>query len=118
LFAPDNKAGDVIKGKELKGMGYKAMRPSADGAGMEIVKRVKDCSKLSKTFGADKPRGNMGIYICPGIDCQHIADADLQAAFNIAVRGYLKSTASKSDRLDKETLCERQSELEYEPVEL
>ncbi len=35
-----------------------------------------------------KRRGNSSIYVCPF--CQFVADADIQAAFMMAVRGYLR----------------------------
>ena len=82
--------GPSIKGKDLKGLVYKSMRPNEDGLGMEIVKRQFDWDRLSESFGANKPRGNIGIFVCPYIDCLHISDADIQAALNIAIRGYLK----------------------------
>ncbi|MBU6389667.1 type V CRISPR-associated protein Cas12d [Patescibacteria group bacterium] len=35
-------------------------------------------------------RGSSHQFICPFSDCDHHADADLQAAYNIAVKGWLK----------------------------
>ncbi|MDR0887240.1 MAG: type V CRISPR-associated protein Cas12d [Candidatus Nomurabacteria bacterium] len=126
LFAPHNKSGDTVKGKDLKGMIYKAMRPNEDGLGIEIVKREKNWQELSKTFGAGKDRGNIGIYVCPYVDCRHISDADLQAAFNIAVRGYFKANPPtggqdkngkiKEGYLSKEKLCELEASLDFEAI--
>jgi hypothetical protein len=125
LFAPKNNVGDKIRGKDgLKGMIYKAMRPNDDGAGMEIVKRQKNWAELSKKFGAGKERGNIGIFVCPYIDCHHITDADMQAAFNIAVRGYLKDAnpdrAKKSGEngISAKWCCEEEAKLEFGGVEL
>lgn len=128
LFAPKNsKAGDLVAGKDLKGMIYKAMRPNEDGLGMKIVERklgpVK-FNKLMEDFGAGKKRGNIGVFVCPYIDCHHIADADKQAAFNIAIRGYLKSAnpdlAEKTGAagLSRERLTEMESKLSFDPIGL
>jgi len=107
--------GETVKGKDLKGLIYKAMRPNDDGLGMAIVKRQMDWDKLSKDFGAGKPRGNIAIFVCPYTDCHHIADADLQAALNIAIRGYGKR---KSDgKMGKvNDFAEFTKELQYDPV--
>jgi hypothetical protein len=135
LFAPHGKAGDMVKGKDLKGMIYKAMRPNmfVDSeqktifGGMKIVEEKLGSEKfreLQKTFGAGKDRGNIGVYICPYIDCHHISDADLQAAFNIAVRGYLKSANPEKAKkpgdagLSREFLTTEQARLDFSPVAL
>lgn len=36
-----------------------------------------------------RQRGNSAIFICPFVDCNYLADADIQAAFMMALRGYL-----------------------------
>ncbi|MCL2680062.1 MAG: type V CRISPR-associated protein Cas12d, partial [Coriobacteriia bacterium] len=122
LYASKNNAGDVVKGKDLKGMIYKAMRPNADGAGMDIVKHSYNWADLEKDFGAKKRRGNMALYVCPYVDCRHIADADLQAAFNVAVRGYTKSVNPERARrqgdkgLNARFLSEEVKGLDFDPV--
>ncbi len=37
-----------------------------------------------------KERGNSAIFICPNPDCLAVADADVQAALIMAIRGYLR----------------------------
>jgi hypothetical protein len=117
----------TIKGKDLKGLAYKSMRPNIDGLGMNIVEKklgVKKFSDLKKEFGQNKSRGNIAIFICPYCDCHHVSDADKQAAFNIAVRGYIKSVnperAKKSgDKgLSAEFLTMKESKMKFEPVQL
>lgn len=123
------KFGDTIQGREVKSLIYKAMRPNSDGLGMRIVERKfgpEKFKRLMETFGQDKQRGNMAIFVCPFTDCHHIADADLQAAFTIAIRGYLKENVPKELRLKdgkirqgvltKEYLTEQASTLEFEPI--
>lgn len=49
-----------------------------------------------------KERGNSAIFVCPF--CQFVADADIQAAFMMAMRGYLRFSGivlSKSDSNSK-----------------
>lgn len=132
LFAPNNSAGDTLKGKDIKtikSMIYKAMRPNDDGAGMEIVKRLCDWEQLSQDFGSGKKRGNIGIYVCPYIDCHHVSDADLQAAFSIAIRGAAKANPEqfadegeskdgkwKEGILTKEKLCDLEKNLIFAPI--
>ena len=121
-------AGKTISGKELRSQVYLAMRPNAAGLGMQIVeRRHPDYAALSKIFGQGKARGNIGIFVCPYTDCHHISDADLQAAFNIAVRGFIKDEqqrgrlAKKGNRklkLTKELLCTLESELKFSPIDL
>ena len=89
------------------------------------MRQREDFSRIQNTFGSGKPRGNMGIFICPYCDCHHIADADLQAAFNIAIRGYLadkqrqiEKNGKQKTKLTKEFFCDKQAELIFEPVEL
>lgn len=40
------------------------MRPNEDGLGMKIVEQSQDWDELSEYFGVDKPRGNIGIFVC------------------------------------------------------
>jgi hypothetical protein len=127
VFAPKNHADDSIKGEDgLKNMIYKAMRPNMDGVGIQVVERKfgpEKFAKLQKNFGPGTKRGNIAIYVCPYIECQHIADADLQAAFNIAVRGYLKyanpdrAKNNREEGLSTKFLCEAEMLLSFNPVE-
>jgi hypothetical protein len=115
-----------LNGRELKSAIYKAMRPNIDGEGMAIVKRQKAAQwkAIEREFGAGKPRGNIGIYICPYTDCHHISDADIQAAFSIAVRGYLKEKYPKRAKetgesgLSAKFLCGQQHDMQYSAVTL
>lgn len=75
-----------VTGKDLKTAIYKAMLPTIEGVAMQLV----DKKTLRSPKEWVKERGNKAIYICPFTDCHHLADADLQAAQNIALRGYVK----------------------------
>jgi hypothetical protein len=47
-------------------------------------------------------RGNSAIFVCPFVDCHNVADADIQAAFMMAIRGYLNwSEQVKTDEKEK-----------------
>lgn len=53
-----------------------------------------------------KKRGNSAIFICPFSDCHFIADCDIQAAFMMAIRGFLNfkkivETPNKNKQLTK-----------------
>lgn len=50
-----------------------------------------------------KKRGNSAIFICPFSNCHFITDADIQAAFIMAIRGYLNfSGIVKSKKSENE----------------
>ena len=118
LFARKAKVGDKVRGDDgLKDMISEAMRPNIDGVGMEAVRRKlgkKRFGELQEEFGPGTLRGNMALYVCPYIDCGYIADADLQAAFNIAVRGYLVERDGAKGST-KEVLTQKQAELRFDP---
>ena len=61
----------------------------------ETVKKfVIDRGVLSKeqVIKMRQHRGNSALFVCPYADCVAVADADIQAAFNIALRGYIYAT--------------------------
>lgn len=64
--------------KAIKGF----MRPPLGSTVLESKDLRIDKNWLNK-------RGNSAIFVCPF--CQHISDADLQASYNIAVKGLLKT---------------------------
>lgn len=55
--------------------------------------------KISKEFllNLKKNRGNSAVFVCPFVDCNIIADADIQAAFMMALRGYLRYQLFKKE---------------------
>lgn len=59
-----------------------------------------------KLAGAEIPAGHEGsnhsIFICPFADCMHVSHSDRQAAFTIALRGYIKDHKPKGDEIDWE----------------
>ncbi len=62
----------------------------------ETVKKfVIDRGVLSKeqVIKMRQHRGNSALFVCPYADCLAVADADIQAAFNIALRGYFYAKA-------------------------
>jgi len=70
--------------------------------------------------------GTIALFICP--NCGHITHADAQAAFNIAVRGYIKDSVPSNLRdakgkhkpgtMRREYYTQRQAALIYSPVEM
>lgn len=91
--------GSKIKGSQLKPLIYNFMRPPLNSS---VLKKYLDNLNLYgekwmsprseserrnvKKFLDKNIRGNSAIFICPF--CNHIADADIQAALNIAIKGY------------------------------
>ena len=51
-----------------------------------IERDIFSTAELSKI---KNKRGNSAIFICPFKGCHAVADADIQAAFIIAIKGYL-----------------------------
>lgn len=53
-----------------------------------------------------KERGNSAIFVCPFKDCQKVFDADLQASFIMALRGFIKNKniTNKQINIFEETL--------------
>lgn len=59
------------------------------GREIEVLEKyVKAILERNKIEEYRKKRGNSAIFVCPF--CQFVADADIQAAFMMAVRGYLR----------------------------
>ncbi len=78
----------------LKGL-YAFMRPP-------ITSAVVDHCRIVPPMNYASQRGNSALFVCPFTDCLHVSDADIQAALNIAVKGYLKDKY-KLDK-DKESI--------------
>jgi hypothetical protein len=105
---------DQLKGADLKRAVHAVARPPIDGIALELTSpEVK--AMLGDTW--KQRRGNMAVFVCPFTDCHHVADADLQAALNIALRGYakLQSEGKLTKAID---LISFASGLDYEPVGL
>ncbi|MEZ6331051.1 MAG: type V CRISPR-associated protein Cas12d [Candidatus Saccharimonadales bacterium] len=84
----------TIDGQELKKLVYAFMRPPLDSAAATYVSDVsgnvliKELLMNKETW--IKNNANSAIYICPYEKCLHVSDADIQAALNIAIRGFIK----------------------------
>lgn len=98
--------------------------------------KSEQAKKVRETLGAakfakfrDENKSSIAFYVCP--KCGHVTDADKQASFNIAVRGYVKDRpdlfadaedvdkkSGKWKKLSKEILADAENSLEFAPVEL
>lgn len=113
-FAPKTQE---LSGSELKKAIYKAMRPNQEGVAMGLIDAPT--RKIIDT-GWRKRRGNIALFICPFTNCHHVSDADIQAAFNIALRGYIKHQYrdQKETKLSEEFFYEITRNMSHSPVEL
>lgn len=56
---------------------------------------------IQQLKGIRSKRGNSSIFVCPFEGCRHVADADIQAAFIMALRGYLHIINRADEESDK-----------------
>lgn len=120
-----------VSGQEINKLKliYAFMRPPIHSQAMQFaIGKNKDYHRIFSELDAKdwvNQNANSAIFVCPYLDCLHIADADLQAALNIALRGYLKlkseylDTKKQSDKKqwDQDTFYELiRSQLTYPSV--
>lgn len=79
----NNNASVNISGKEVRKAAYQFMRPPLDS---QVVSYLG--LEINPVFV--NKRGNSALFVCPF--CQHISDADIQAALQIAIRGFFRGT--------------------------
>ncbi|MEO0304808.1 MAG: type V CRISPR-associated protein Cas12d/CasY, partial [candidate division WOR-3 bacterium] len=77
----------------------------------EVLAKFTDISLRNKLIEFSKRRGNSAIFICPF--CQHLSDADIQAAFMMAIRGYLSFKNKKENSEAKEKVDYFRRNLEF-----
>ncbi len=111
LFFSKDIIGPNIPGSKLKTCVYEFMRPPKDAEYLKI-------NNLNfETFYEN--RGNSALFICPFIDCQNISDADVQAALNIAYKGYLSDLdKTKKLKVKSDFFVEIAKEFEFPTVSL
>lgn len=98
---------DLSDMSKVKQGAHDFMRPPLDG---EVIKHFVNESYNLEDFARD--RGNSAVFVCPF--CKHVSDADIQAALNIAVKGYLNDIGKKS----KSNTKKGDIESNREPVDL
>lgn len=59
-------------------------------------------------------RGNSAVFVCPYLDCRHVADADIQAAVTVAVRGGLVAADKANGQKSVKTLAQLTKQRERE----
>ncbi len=72
-------------------------RPPLEKSEVLLTLKKLDPLKLKEI---KKQRGNCAVFICPFVDCGKIFDADLQAAFNMSVRGYVKNNLKNNQEVN------------------
>lgn len=86
---------DFLKGKnrlkEFRKLIKDFARPPVSKRSLVLKKYATDLVNNGDFIEKFKQlRGNSAIFVCPFDDCHYVADADIQAAFMMAIRGYLK----------------------------
>lgn len=96
--------GSQLSDKEVYTLVKNFARPPLDKSeAVSFVKNKKPNQLPEKELSLlQESRGNSSIFICPFVNCLHVADADMQAAQNIALRGYLKDQEPESIRKKRE----------------
>jgi len=74
--------------KKLRKIVQDFARPPVSNRSEVLEKYAKSILETGRIEEWRKRRGNSSIFVCPF--CQYVADADIQAAFMMAVRGYLR----------------------------
>ncbi len=81
------------------------------GEKSEVLAKFAGFSQKARREELKAKRGNSFIFVCPFADCHLAVDADLQAAFMMALRGYLKFTGLVSAKKEAEKLSVGESYL-------
>ncbi len=83
-------------------------RPPVGDHSEVLKKYAKQILEKGKIEEWRKRRGNSSIFICPF--CQYITDADVQAAFMMAIRGYLRFSGIVPSRGNKKDQDQEQED--------
>jgi hypothetical protein len=111
------KEGYAFKATEEDFKSFKKMiqdfaRPPISENSEVLEKYAKHLINGSRIKGFRKKRGNSAIFVCPF--CGFVTDADIQAAFMMSVRGYLRFSgiveSSDSKKQNKEEKKEKTGE--------
>ncbi|BCX13698.1 MAG: hypothetical protein KatS3mg085_230 [Candidatus Dojkabacteria bacterium] len=81
--------GSIINSRELINIVKKYARPPQNS------EALKKFNIQAEQFYEN--RGASAIFICPYDDCNHLSDADIQAALNIAIKGYVSDQIGKKN---------------------
>lgn len=105
-----NSHDNELSGDKLYGAVQEFMRPPEDSEAREFATVSGMPSKLE--------RGNSAVFVCSFSDCHFVTDADIQAAFTIALRGHISThNASKKKNDERTPYYELAHEYQFEPVE-
>lgn len=98
------QAGSQVSDKEVFNFVKNFARPPLDKSETTAFVRTKKPDQLPDLAvrNLQETRGNSSIFICPFIHCLHVSDADIQAAQNIALRGYLKDHEDAKTKADRD----------------
>jgi hypothetical protein len=98
------KLPDSVSAKDLGGYVYAFMRPPVESVAMKYaLANSPDFLDFGDPARWKEQNANSAIFICPYESCLHASDADIQAALNIALRGFVKFDAPDKKKDEEET---------------
>jgi hypothetical protein len=123
VFAERGALPQTANYKELKSVAYAFMRPPIGSAALDYTLKHTDSRIEIGDPGIWKEQNaNSAIFICPFEECLHISDADVQAALNIALRGFVRFDQSQKTAEENSTPIDYyasvQEQFAFDPIPL
>ncbi|MCX7928235.1 MAG: type V CRISPR-associated protein Cas12d [Patescibacteria group bacterium] len=101
----EHQQGYIFKKTEKRLSEFRKMikefaRPPVAQNSEALPEHIRENKEKIENF--KKQRGNSSLFVCPFVGCGFVADADMQAALIMAIRGYLRFKGIIKPKKDKE----------------